>query len=991
MAQPHAAPVPPEEPESDSRGLAGGPSRDAAETTPPETSGEPESPPPMLRPAFRREPSLDAPRLLAGRYELRRKLGQGGMGGVWLYFDLRTRREVAVKFALPVGAEALRSEIETLARLDHPAIPRALDAGVDDAGSYAVFPYVDGGSLADLVRGRRSAPDSLHVDLEAPSASKNAGASTAAPPTPREGTPDDDATPFPPGRGEARRLLSAFRDLGRALAAVHRQGLLHIDLKPANVMIGRDGRGYLIDFGLASDAESLDEHGGTPQYMSPEQNAGVAGLDFRSDLYSLGVTLHEALTGLRVVRPPSSLSPRSRVDWIRRAVAVEPVPKLGGVCPALRTILGVDALAALEAVLERVCRKRPEERYSSAEEFDRDLAAAAAGLEPIVASVPLFERRKKLRRASLFAAAVLVFTAAGRAGYEEIERRAKVAAAEAAVDAAWADRGKNGTQLAAWEAAAAHRADLLRDEVATVRLSTRLADSAVEFVRDAVLGQSLTIYDSAARLKPGVGRSLPRHLRYAAAAEAAREIPGAPLGACDVVAAFAAYVDGRWGDADRALAAAAAVAVGTTSIVRDTIELCAALPRAAELGPDGLKRIEDLKTNLGIDGKRLRASDLESWQLACAAFVYAAGLHHAASIPPENLDALNKALDEALEKASRADSEAFASDFREPSPRLLRTLRARLAFGVGDYARTIEVLDAVSVATSPPEEQAAERLFRGAAKLKLSCDPRATAAARAAAADDWRRDVADGLDAAPAAIGSLVDLVIARPRRFAESTDEADGRAIAASARLLLAAVVERPEFRFRTALAPLESERPEIARLASGAVGFLTSDDRAEWERVIKAFESYAHAVREVRVDGPAGLDALHAAAFAYSVTDQALKCDEPERALSLAESARAGGIGPPEFAGAAMGVAHMKLATKEGVSAEDRARHRAEAIPLLKAAVGEPGVLRKLHESIERFQASLPPDDPRLAVVDSFRAYLEDVILNQALPALKAAQTGP
>ena len=202
---------------------------------------------------------------LADRYELRRVLGRGGMATVYLAYDRKHRREVALKVLLPglaefLGVERFLREIETAARLTHPHILALHDSG-DAAGFlYYVMPFVDGGSLrVRLTDARRLSPEQAIV--------------IAAP-------------------------------VADALSYAHRMGVLHRDIKPENILFSQ-GHPIVADFGIAraistAGGANLTRTGfplGTPGYMSPEQAAGLTELDERTDVYSLAVVIYEMLVG----------------------------------------------------------------------------------------------------------------------------------------------------------------------------------------------------------------------------------------------------------------------------------------------------------------------------------------------------------------------------------------------------------------------------------------------------------------------------------------------------------------------------------------------------------------------------------------------------------------------------------------------------------------------------------------------------------------------
>jgi hypothetical protein len=233
--------------------------------------------------------SLPAAETSLPGYELGAVLGRGGMGEVFRARRVADGREVAVKIAAgsvsgdPALAERLAREADALSRLEHPNILRVLDSGTTEDGRfYLATELADGGDLAQRLR-----EGPLPVD-------------------------------------EAARL---FREAVLAVAAAHHAGILHRDIKPANVLLTADGHARLADFSLARlpgpdglPAHSLTGGGdvfGTPYYLAPEARRGVAAADARADIFSLGVLLHELLTG-RV--PVGNYVPASRVAKVPPAV-----------------------------------------------------------------------------------------------------------------------------------------------------------------------------------------------------------------------------------------------------------------------------------------------------------------------------------------------------------------------------------------------------------------------------------------------------------------------------------------------------------------------------------------------------------------------------------------------------------------------------------------------------------------------------------------------
>src|SRR3989440_393947 len=203
---------------------------------------------------------------LAERYELREVLGRGGMATVYLAYDRKHRRDVALKVLLPglaafLGVERFLKEIQVAARLTHPHILALHDSGEAGGFLYYVMPYIEGGSLRQQLAGKR-----------------------------------------PPGDDQALAIAAPVAD---ALSYAHRMGVLHRDIKPENILFSQ-GHPIVADFGIAKaistagGADLLTRPRlpvGTPGYMSPEQAAGLTDHDERTDVYSLSVVIYEMLVG----------------------------------------------------------------------------------------------------------------------------------------------------------------------------------------------------------------------------------------------------------------------------------------------------------------------------------------------------------------------------------------------------------------------------------------------------------------------------------------------------------------------------------------------------------------------------------------------------------------------------------------------------------------------------------------------------------------------
>jgi hypothetical protein len=269
------------------------------------------------------------------RYQLVRLLGQGGMGQVFLARDERLERDVAIKVLLgetPLDADAraqLAHEARAVARIGHPGVVEVFDLGeLDDGSAFIVMEYLTGRALSEEI--------ARH------------------------------------GRASPRQVAELLRQVGAALAAAHRTGVVHRDIKPQNVFLARDAEGFqarLLDFGVArvagANADVTSRSGGmfgTPAYMAPEQIAGSAG-DERSDLYSLAAVAFEALAGKRMIRQKPSMAATLA------AVLNEPPPDVSSYLPSAPAV--VDRLFC--QALSRDPAMRPPNLAEWAEEVARHL------------------------------------------------------------------------------------------------------------------------------------------------------------------------------------------------------------------------------------------------------------------------------------------------------------------------------------------------------------------------------------------------------------------------------------------------------------------------------------------------------------------------------------------------------------------------------------------------------------------------------------------
>lgn len=260
-----------------------------------------------------------------GEYQILKQVGMGGMGAVYCAYHNLTERVVAVKVihqALtgdPSARERFEREARVAAKLEHPHLLPVYTYSLVSSPAYIVMRYVDGGSLQDRI----------------------------------------DKGPIP--CDETARILEKASS---ALDYAHRHGVIHRDIKPSNILFDHDGQVYVTDFGLArmndSDVSSgltgIGNFVGTPAWMAPEQITGRDTIDNRTDVYALGVTLFQMLTGQL---PFIGMTP---MDTLLKHIN-DPVPSVRRHNPNLTS--------ALDVVIGKAMAKRPIERYGSTEELFR--------------------------------------------------------------------------------------------------------------------------------------------------------------------------------------------------------------------------------------------------------------------------------------------------------------------------------------------------------------------------------------------------------------------------------------------------------------------------------------------------------------------------------------------------------------------------------------------------------------------------------------------
>ncbi len=254
------------------------------------------------------------------RYRVDEFVGEGGYGKVYKAWDAKLDRVVALRFLTATSDKARQRflrEIKTTARLQHPHIVPTHDSGLLGTHPYLVMTYLDGTTLEELASGGRVVA--------------------------------------------AKHAAAWIRDAAGAIQLAHEMGIVHHDVKPGNIIIDKKGKAFVLDFGVASlretaDARRLTQDGarvGTPAYMSPEQLQGIPATE-RSDIYSLGATLYQALTANVPVASLESGQVPSPSE------AVEGIPP------------------ALDRICDRCLARDPNQRYPSATALAEDLQAFLA-------------------------------------------------------------------------------------------------------------------------------------------------------------------------------------------------------------------------------------------------------------------------------------------------------------------------------------------------------------------------------------------------------------------------------------------------------------------------------------------------------------------------------------------------------------------------------------------------------------------------------------
>ncbi|MEE9297074.1 MAG: protein kinase [Phycisphaerae bacterium] len=323
-------------------------------------------------------------RVFGGDFEIRRKIGQGGMGTVYEAWQISLNRLVAIKVLAnshgltPSAVVRFQREAQAAAKLRHPNIVQIFAQGEHEGLYYYAMELVKGRGLNEIIGARRQGGTS--ASLEMTETKLIVGGDSGPGRSDSSGT--DATVRVPVGvevsalrKGTARaasastaeefeRMAELLATAADALDYAHNNGVIHRDIKPHNFMHGDDGRLYVMDFGLARVLEQpgmtmTGEFIGSPLYMSPEQIAGIGkDVDHRTDIYSLGATMYEWMT----CQPPFPGETREQV--ITRIVTQEPVAPR-----ALNRAIPID----LETICLKALEKSPRRRYASAQKMAEDL------------------------------------------------------------------------------------------------------------------------------------------------------------------------------------------------------------------------------------------------------------------------------------------------------------------------------------------------------------------------------------------------------------------------------------------------------------------------------------------------------------------------------------------------------------------------------------------------------------------------------------------
>ena len=286
------------------------------------------------------------------RYHILEQLGEGGMATVYKAYDTRLERDVAFKvlrtdlFGQAVLDQVLKRferEAKSLAKLKHPNIVNILDFGEHEGMPYLVMEYLPGGTLKQKLGQAIPWQDAVHILLP----------------------------------------------VARGLSYAHQHGIIHRDVKPANILIDENNAPILTDFGIAKLLEGTEGHTltgsgvgvGTPEYMAPEQGIGASAIDARADIYSLGIVLYEMVTGRKpyIADTPMAVVLKQMTD---------PLPRPTDFVP--------DLPEAVEHLLIKALAKKPEDRYENMNSLITAMEGMLTAKEKVETPVPVKQVKKQV-------------------------------------------------------------------------------------------------------------------------------------------------------------------------------------------------------------------------------------------------------------------------------------------------------------------------------------------------------------------------------------------------------------------------------------------------------------------------------------------------------------------------------------------------------------------------------------------------------------------
>ncbi len=280
--------------------------------------------------ADQKQTPVALPEEIIGGCRIVREIGRGAMGIVYEAVQLSVGRTVAIK-VIPLTAtsrgavERFELEARAMGRVEHPNIVSVYDFGCDDKRAYMIMKLIEGCSLRELLDGQTDYKLQFQINEL---------------------------------RSNWDVLAHAACDIASAMQHAHEHGMVHRDIKPANLLLDYSGKLWITDFGLAklqdrpSELSSTGDAIGTPRYMAPEQLRGLC--DARSDIYSLGLTLHELVSGRHVWEELSNLSIVTQRDAL-------PITPIGEMCQAIPS--------SLARIIMKCCEFAPDERYQTAGEL----------------------------------------------------------------------------------------------------------------------------------------------------------------------------------------------------------------------------------------------------------------------------------------------------------------------------------------------------------------------------------------------------------------------------------------------------------------------------------------------------------------------------------------------------------------------------------------------------------------------------------------------